>query len=179
MKKQKYSSQQVSIALLYSALSLEYYMNETHHVYTDANGIFPEWEKTFVQLLNWSLEESRILGLGSDELEKWGDELLVEDFKSIADLLVAKNQIIGGKLAFLAVVLCYVLETYIPLPGALGTQQAVLLLAQLKKYLQEKWQTDLDSGIINPELNSFHVPMARDFARRWQSRLELLANEAS
>jgi hypothetical protein len=103
----------------------------------------------------------------------------VEDFNPIVKKILEKNQIRGGKLAFLVLALSYVLEVYLNLPNALGTEQVALLLSQFKVYLREKWQTDLDSGIISPELNRFHIPMARDFAQRWQNRVELLVKEAS
>jgi hypothetical protein len=179
MAQQSFSLHQVSIALLNAALSLEYFMNDEFSIYEDEKTSTLVWTNSLGHLLEWSTEQAFELGVPIHELETWGDALILEDFKPIAKELSEKNQTRGGKLAFLVLTLSYVLKVYLSLPNALGTEQIVLLLSQLKVYLREKWQTDLDSGIINQELNSFHVPMASDFAQRWQNRLELLVNEAS
>ena len=167
------------MALLYSALSLEYCMDDMYSIYEVEKGNSLNWMESFTQLQEWSCEESFEMGLRAYELETWGDELIVEDLKPIADKLVEENQILGGKLAFLVIAFCYVLEAYRKLPNTLGNEQVSVLLSELKVYLRERWQTDLESGIINPELNDFHIPMAKEFAQRWKDRLELHVGEAS
>jgi len=179
MAQQSFSLHQVSIALLNAALSLEYYMNDEFSLYEDEKSSALDWTDSLSYLLEWSTEQAFDLGVPIYELETWGDALILEDFKPSAKILSEKNQIRGGKLAFLVLALSYVLEAYLNLPNALGAEQVALLLSQFKVYLCEKWQTDLDSGIIDQELNSFHAPMARDFAQKWQNRLGLLLNEAS
>jgi hypothetical protein len=180
MPQPSYSLHQVSMGLLHSALSLEYYISdEFGDIYEDEKANRLIWTKSFTELLNWSLEESFELGLHDFELETWGDAVIFEDFKPIAEKLLEENQMLGGKLVFLVLALCYVLELYLNLPNALGVENITLLQSQLKIHLREKWKTDLDSGMINPELNSFHIPMAKDFAQRWQNRLGSLVDKAS
>jgi len=88
MMQQNYSLQQVAVALLYSALSIEEYMNEDYDLYEDEKGAFPtNWTESLTHLLNWSLEESFELGLRANELEMWGDTLIFEDFKPMVEKL--------------------------------------------------------------------------------------------
>lgn len=65
MSQQNYSLRQISMALLYSALSLEYYMDEMYDVYEAVRKISCNWRESYFQLLNWSLEESFELGLSA------------------------------------------------------------------------------------------------------------------
>ena len=62
------------------------------------------------------------------KLETWGDDLIFEDFKSIAEKISETNQIPGGKLLFLVLSFCYILEAYLNLPNVSGTKQVELLL---------------------------------------------------
>jgi len=177
---QKYSLQQVSVALLYSALSLEDYMNHDYGLYEDERDAFrTNWTEPFTQLLNWSIEKSFELGLRANELETWGDALLFEDFKPAVDKLLEENRIHGGKLVFLVLALYYILEVYKNIPNILGVEQIIRLQSALETYLREKWQTDLGNGITNPELNNFHIPLAKEFAQRWKDRVELYISKAS
>jgi hypothetical protein len=179
MSQQNYSLQKVAVALLNAALSLEYYMLETYDVYDDEQDKKLDWRNSLADLLDWSLEESYKLRIDVHDLEAWGDELLFQDFKPIAEEVIEKSTLTGGKIAFLVLFLSFVLEKYLNIPAALGKEQTHQLHSQLKEYLQASWQTNLDNEIINPELSNIHMSMARDFSERWQQRVESLTNNAS
>lgn len=94
MEKQSYSLLQVSTAFLNFALSLEYHMSDEFGLYEnkDINSII--WRESLSHLLEWSLDKSFDLGLRAYELETWGDNLLLDDFKPIVEKLIEKNQML-------------------------------------------------------------------------------------
>jgi hypothetical protein len=171
---QKYSITQVSIALLYSALSLEYYMNETYNIYEGERRIWPAWTESLEQLMRWSIDECWDLGLSAEELEAWGDDLLINGFIPIAGPFLEKVQASREKLAITVLVLSDVLKEYLNISEALGKDRVAVLFSELNKHLSQNWQVGLENSMVSPGLGDSPFLVAQEFAQAWRTQLESL-----
>jgi hypothetical protein len=177
----QYTPEQIALVLMQGALGFEYYMQEEFRLYDlgpDDSRMLkpPEWVNHGKRLHEWCQERIYVLGLGVWEQETFGDQLILDDFHPVARPLAIAPGPEGGKVAFLALTTALVLKAFAEYVSGAGRELADELRGEVETYLREAWGADLARGIVNPELAAVHLPQAREAARRWRRRLELLTH---
>jgi len=114
------------------------------------------------------------LGLGVWEQETFGDQLILDDFRPVAQQLASAPGPESGMVAFLDLTTALVLKAFSEYVSGAGRELADELRGEVETDLREAWGVDVAQGIVNPELAGVHLPQARAAARQWRRRLELL-----
>ncbi len=178
MWKEKYTAEQIALVLTQATLGLEYFMQEEFCLYdvgpSCAPPRSPEWLSHCED--DWFQKRIYELGMGCWEQEFFGDQLFLEDFRPVLKRVASSSGPRRGKVAFLALTTALILKNFAEYVSGVGRQRADDLRAEINKYLRGTWSVDLDRGIVNPEL-ALHLTHAREAARKWRKRLELLTRE--
>ena len=171
-----YTVKQAAVGLLYSALPLVVYMYEKHGLFPQVNGQLqlPKWMEAFDDTGEVTFDESFELGLGARELETWVDDFILADFPPIAEQLPTQATQPNRNLAFVAMALAFIVNTFLETTHTSSSVAAVRLLESLKEYLRVEWKTDLDHGEINEDLVAIYEPLARAVSEKWQEKLATL-----
>ena len=180
MRIDQYTPEQIAIILIEAQLGFEYYMQDVFRLYDlgpdDSRRLQPpRWVSHGERLDEWCQERIRSLGLGVWEQQTFGDQLILQDFHPVARQVASAPGPEGGKVAFLALTTALVLRAFTEYVSGAGRELADELRGEIEEYLRQAWAIDLPRGIVNPALAAVHLPQAREVARRWRRRSEVLS----
>ena len=167
MWKDQYTAEQIALVLMQGALGFEYYMQEEFRLYDlgpdDASRMSkpPEWVNHADRLREWCQERIYALGLGVWEQETFGDQLILDDFRPVAQQLASAPGPESGKVAFLALTTALVLKAFAEYVSGAARELADELRGEVETDLREAWGVDVARGIVKPELAGVHLPQAR------------------
>jgi hypothetical protein len=180
MQKDQYTAEQIALILMQGALGFEYYMREEFGLYDlgpddDSRMSKPlEWVNHGERLYDCCQERIYALGLGQWEQGTFGDQLILDDFRPVAQQLASAPGPESGKVAFLALTTALVLKAFAEYVKGAERELADELRGEVETDLREAWGVDVARGIVNPALAGVHLPLARAAARLWSRRHELL-----
>lgn len=170
MNHTKFLPQNIAPALLWCALSLEYWMEEELNLYdaTSSSVTAPSWTYNLGPLCDRLIDRSIDYDIGHREAHAWADEFL-RGAEPLMREVASCPEPANGKVAFLALAFRNVINTFIEVCAPRDRSMVTELSSDIDKYLAEVWNIDFDIKDTPEELRKVHRPAAAKFGQEWSA----------